>query len=284
MNIRDALIRDGYAIVRAVYDAADIEALGEAADDMLDRARAHPTSYRHGNTLYAIGPGRNVRFIHWPAYEHEVLESYRRDPRQLALVEAVTGPTVKQIANQLVWKRPLDPDTKFGWHQDARFRRPADAFRDLATSYVQVMIAIDPHTEESGCVQVVRGSHRSQQLLPLPVDRPVVQETSARTALAQWGLDAGDCVPLLLEPGDVGLWLPHTVHASGPNRSERDRRAYTNGYIRADRCDRGAPAFQDGEPVPLGEPVLIQYDDLFTRPEPHYVDGAYYPVPPANGK
>jgi hypothetical protein len=32
-------------------------------------------------------------------------------------------------------------------------------------------------------------------------------------------------------------------------------------------------AFERGEPRPLGAPVLIHYEELFERPEPHYVDG-----------
>jgi hypothetical protein len=40
----------------------------------------------------------------------------------------------------------------------------------------------------------------------------------------------------------------------------------------AENCDRGELAFQGGEPCPLGEPVLVHYEDLHTRPEPHYVD------------
>ena len=57
-------------------------------------------------------------------------------------------------------------------------------------------------------------------------------------------------------PGSEELWLPHTLHASGPNRSTIDRRAYINGYVVGDNCDRGEWAFRDGEPCELGEPVL----------------------------
>ena len=62
------------------------------------------------------------------------------------------------------------------------------------------------------------------------------------------------------------------MHGSGPNRSDRDRRFYINGYVTAQNAERGAWAFRDGKPCPLGEPVLIHYEDLYQRPEPHYVD------------
>jgi ectoine hydroxylase-related dioxygenase (phytanoyl-CoA dioxygenase family) len=76
----------------------------------------------------------------------------------------------------------------------------------------------------------------------------------------------------VLEPGDVALWNPYLVHASGTNRSDHLRRLYINGYVRAEDCDRGEWAFRDGEPVPLGpEPALVHYEQLFEDGEPHYV-------------
>lgn len=101
---------------------------------------------------------------------------------------------------------------------------------------------------------------------------------SNNAALEQWGLDPDRMVDILLDPGDVVMWLPHTLHASGPNRSTIDRRAYVNGYVIADNCDRGEWAFKDGAPCELGEPVLVQYEELYTRPEPHYIEGPIYPV------
>ena len=63
-----------------------------------------------------------------------------------------------------------------------------------------------------------------------------------------------------------------TIHGSGPNVSSTDRRLYINGYVTAENCDRGEWAFRDGAPCELGEPVLVHYDDLHKRPEPHFVD------------
>ncbi len=108
----------------------------------------------------------------------------------------------------------------------------------------------------------------------------MIDQSAENAILEGWGLDPGKVVDVTLDPGDVAMWLPHTLHASGPNRSTIDRRAYVNGYVIAPNCDRGEWAFRGGEPCELGEPALIQYDDLYARPEPHYIDGALYPVAP----
>lgn len=270
----------GYAIVRGVYGAEDVAALGGALDALKAEARRYAAPFRHQNLLWVVRSdpraGRHLRFVHWPSYVSQVLAAYRIDRRQLALIEPAIGSDVKQIGNQATWKTPGVRDTAFGWHQDARFRRPASAFRDLATSYVQVLIAIDRHDRENGCLKLVPGTHSG--LLDLPVDRSVMDATASDASLAAMGLNPASVVHVELEPGDVVMWAAYTVHASEPNRSGGDRRAYINGYVRADACDRGEWAFRGGVPCPLGTPQLVQYDDLHTRPEPHYVEGpALYP-------
>ena len=37
-------------------------------------------------------------------------------------------------------------------------------------------------------------------------------------------------------------------------------------------CERGEWAFRDGKPCTLGAPVLVHYEQLHERPEPHFVD------------
>ena len=99
------------------------------------------------------------------------------------------------------------------------------------------------------------------------MDTPLSDEDIARA-----GLDPASRVELLLEPGDVAFWNLFTVHGSGANTSAVDRRFYLNGYVSAAQCDRGEWAFKGGEPCALGEPVLVHYEELYSRPEPHYVD------------
>jgi hypothetical protein len=117
---------------------------------------------------------------------------------------------------------------------------------------------------------VVPGSHRLGELAASGgrvMDRPLSDRD-----LVELGLDPGAVTDLTLEPGDVAFWHLHTIHGSGPNRAAIDRRFYLNGYVVAADCDRGEWAFRGGEPCPLGEPVLVHYEELYERPEPHYLE------------
>ena len=187
----------------------------------------------------------------------------------VALLEPLIGSDIKQIINQLHWKL-ADRSGDFAWHQDAKSRRPAEAYRNLATSYVQTGLAIDPHNPGSGGMRFIPRSHL-RGLLPLDITASLGRSPED-SALERAGLSPGDRVDLILEPGDVALWSPYLVHASGTNTSDHLRRLYINGYVRAADCDRGEWTFRDGEPVPLGsEPTLVHYEQLRERPEAHYI-------------
>ena len=265
----------GFAVLRGVFDAAEVAAMAAAFERHWAAGMAHPKSFRHGNLLYRQGRdgarGKLLRLVQWPAYVDGVLESVRRDPRWLPLLEPLIGRDVKQIINQLHWKPPGAAGAEFAFHQDVRFRRPRTAYRNLATSYVQTGVAIDPHRAENGAMLVYPGSQRLGEN-ELAGAAPVLDQTMAEERLVAAGLDPKKLVVLELDPGDVALWSVYTIHGSGQNRTAGDRRFYLNGYIRASDCDRGEWAFRDGAPCRLGAPVLVHYDDLYARPEPHYLE------------
>jgi hypothetical protein len=267
--------REGYALVRGFFSAAEIDEIAGALDQLYAEGAAHGRCFRHGNLFYNVarkdGGEPLVRMVQWPSYHQPVLNGVRLDTRFVDLLEPLIGCDLKQIINQVHWKAPGSLGD-FAWHQDSRFRRPASAYRNLATAYVQTGLAIDPHTPESGCMRFVPRSHLRGDL-GMDCSTHALGTAMTHSALSAVGLSDADAVEVLLEPGDLALWSPYLVHGSGTNRSDHRRRLYINGYVRAGDCDRGEWAFRNGEPVPLGpRPALVHYDALYERPEPHYVD------------
>jgi ectoine hydroxylase-related dioxygenase (phytanoyl-CoA dioxygenase family) len=270
-----AYLRDGYAIVRGVFGRDEIEAIGAAADQIYAEGVAHGRSFRHGNLFYnvasSLGGEPLVRMVQWPSYHQPVLNRVRLDVRIAQLLEPLIGRDLKQIINQMHWKAPGTLGD-FAWHQDSRSRRPASAYRNLATSYVQTGLAVDPHTPEAGGMRFIPGSHLRGDL-GMDCSKKALGTAMSDGTLKAVGLSAADAVDLVLEPGDLALWSPYLVHGSGTNRSEHRRRFYINGYVIAQDCDRGERAFRSGQPVPLGaKPALVHYEELYERPGPHYVD------------
>ena len=269
-----AFLKDGYAIVRGVFSSAEVAAIAAAADQIYAEAAAHGRSFRHGNLFYNVAPGGAaeplVRMAQWPSYHQPVLNNARLDTSICVLLEPLIGADLKQIINQIHWKAQ-GPRGDFAWHQDSRSRRPGWAYRNLADSYVQTGLAIDPHRPASGGMRFIPASHLRGDL-GMDCSKKALGTRLEDDALEAVGLSAADAVDLILEPGDLALWSPYLVHGSGENRSGHKRRFYINGYVRAEDCDRGEWAFKAGRPVPLGpEPALVHYEELRERPGPHYV-------------
>lgn len=269
----EAWRRDGYAIVRGLFTSEEVAAIGADIDRLHADGMAHGRSFRHGNLFYKIAEsphGPRVQMVQWPSYHRPALDAVRLDPRFAVLLVPLIGCDIKQIINQVHWKAP-GAAGDFAWHQDSRFRQPAHCYRNLASSYVQTGLAIDPHGAESGGMRFVPRSH-FQGDLDLDTDTEVLGNAMEDAALERVGLSAADVIQVELNPGDLALWNPYLVHGSGANRANHQRRFYINGYVRAADCDRGEWAFRDGRPVPLGpEPALVHYEDLRERPEPHYI-------------
>ena len=96
-------------------------------------------------------------------------------------------------------------------HQDA----PAYRFVD---THVSCMVAVDDADERNGCLEVVSGAH--SELLPVDADGCI---RAAIVATMRW-----EPVPV---PAGSTLWFhSRTPHRSGPNRSDRDRRALYPTY------------------------------------------------------
>lgn len=265
--------RDGYAVIRGFFGADEIAEISAALDQLYAEGVTHGRCFRHGNLFYNVthddGGEPLVRMAQWPSYHQPVLNRVRLDARFVDLLEPLIGRNLKQIINQVHWKAPGSLGD-FAWHQDSKSRRPAASYRNLATSYVQTGLAIDPHRPESGCLRFIPGSHLRGDLR-MDCETHSLGLAMRDAALEKVDLSSDDAVDLLLDPGDLALWSPFLVHGSGTNSSDHRRRFYINGYVRAGDCDRGEWAFRNGAPVPFGpKPVLVHYEELHDRPDPHY--------------
>ena len=267
-------LREGYAVVRGLFSRAEVAEIAAAADQIYAEGVAHGRSFRHGNLFYNVAAAPDgeplVRMAQWPSYHQPMLNRVRLDRRIATLLEPLIGRNLKQIINQIHWKAPGSLGD-FAWHQDSRSRRPSWAYRNLADSYVQTGLALDPHAPESGCMRFIPRSHLRGDL-GMDCSRKALGTAMSDDTLGDIGLNASEAIDLLLEPGDLAMWSPYLVHGSGNNCSGHKRRFYINGYVRAEDCDRGEWAFRNGAPVPFGpRPALVHYEELLERPGPHFV-------------
>jgi ectoine hydroxylase-related dioxygenase (phytanoyl-CoA dioxygenase family) len=252
----------GYTVLRGVFARDEMAELRAACDRAYAEGMRHRVDWRHQNRVFWVHDhetvGRYVSGCQWQSWVDPVLDRVRTDPRMLAILRPLIGDDIKQIINQLHW---TTPGTGQQWplHQDVRSRTPPHCFRALATSYVQTGLAVVRHWRGNGAMAIVPRSHVHGDLR-IEANR-----------LAYAAVRPEPAVDIEMEPGDLALWGPYALHGGGINTAGEDaRELYINGYVRAENCDRGQPAFHQGRPVPLTIPALIHYEELYARPEPHY--------------
>lgn len=269
---------EGYAHFKGVFTAAEMRDIHAATDRVKAFGRARGPDYRHANVVFwhQDDPviGYNIVGMQWPGHLEPVLEAVRRDPRFSRILDPLIGGQARQIINQLHWKTP-GSSFVVNFHRDRENRQPPEAFRELARSYIQTGLPVDPMTPENGALLVVPGSHRDPHAKPLRRGGSNFGGAGLDfSQLADSGYGEADLLPVYADAGDVVLWHVDTIHGSGPNRSPTmDRCLYINGFVDAHHCMRGQWAFINGQGIPLPPidvPVLVQRDDIFDHLAPEH--------------
>jgi phytanoyl-CoA hydroxylase len=195
--------RRGYTIARGLVDAATIEEYRSHLHVMQGSERS----------IFAADLTRDA-----------FLAAVSTDHRLTGLAAQLLGsPVVSFGAAYMVKKAMVGPEAL--WHQDGH---PWEERLGI-TEAVTLWIALDDVDETNGALRVIRGTHtRPAQPLVTP-ERP--QDGGYFGA----GMDPGAIEPadvdlLVLAAGDVSAHHPCLIHGSGPNTSDRDRRALVLRY------------------------------------------------------
>jgi hypothetical protein len=219
----------GWARLGVVADAATLVALRTRADDiMMGRVVYEGMFFQHDS-----GTGRyeDLDFGRgWvgPSLAYRKIEKLERDPLFLAwlqnpafapVVHAVVGPEVA-IYRATLFGKSAAGGTELPWHQDGGSFWGLDRDPEL-----QIWTALDDAPIESGCVEVLDGSHLGGLATPLggSIPRDVVDRRDA---------DAHR-LPIPACAGEALLIHNHLWHRSGVNTTGRPRRGFTTAYMPA---------------------------------------------------
>jgi phytanoyl-CoA hydroxylase len=110
------------------------------------------------------------------------------------------------------------------WHQDGH----PWADRLQGAPACTVWVALDDSSADNGCLRVIPGSHvlGSRPLIPA-TGFPNLFEVQTDPVL----VDDARAVDLILAAGGACVHHPALIHGSGPNRSDRPRRALAVRYM-----------------------------------------------------
>ena len=197
---------DGYLSPLPAFSAGAIAGLA-ARLDALER--------REGGRLSARTNRKPHLLLTW-------LNQAIRDPRILDAVEDVIGPNILCWGSGFFAKRAGD-GALVSWHQDSTYWGLSEP--DVVTAW----IAFTPSTVESGCMRVVPGSHRLDQLAHR--DTFASDNLLSRGQEIEVEVDEAEAVDLVLRPGQMSLHHVRLIHGSAPNASRHSRIGYAIRYV-----------------------------------------------------
>jgi ectoine hydroxylase-related dioxygenase (phytanoyl-CoA dioxygenase family) len=252
----------GYLVVPGVLDPPAVAALRRELDAILEGARAVSAH----TDVYDLEPSHRpdaprVRRVKTP---HKFFDGFRRlyrEPRLVAILQALLGPAVRLHGSKINLKAP-HYGSPVEWHQDWAF------YPHTNDDLLAVGVMLDDAISDNGPLMVVPGSHRgpifdhhAEGYFCGAVDPAAVKDELARA------------VPLTGRAGSMSFHHVRLLHGSAQNVSKLPRALLLYEYGAADawplmgvkdlaefdgRLVSGAPSIEPRvTPVPVRMPLPL---------------------------
>lgn len=217
---------------------------------------------------------RHNDYVH---YENDVIAGILRKPLIGAVAARLArADEIRVFQATLIYKppRPEEPTNRVPWHMDKHYWQTCTSDRMLTA-----FIPFHDCDESMGTITMVDGSHTWTEIPGDDSTRHFAQRDRAEldellAANAAHNGATVDRIPMVIPKGHMSFHHCRTYHGSGPNLSDRPRRAVS--LHMQDGANQYRPYQRPG-----GEPVVYNHDVLVRRTDdgrPDYADPAFCPV------
>lgn len=212
---------NGYLIIEDFLSKPEIDKLLSALDRVVaEKARGlaadngdfnlEKTSGGFHGDVVAPGLLRKIQSI--VDYSPEFAALCESD-KLLNTVEDLIGPTLYYHSSKLMFKPARHGGIK-PWHQDYAY------WASTKPEQITCWLALDDATPENGCMQLIPGSHKYG----------LVKHVKEELQIDLRDVPAEKIKVAPMKAGSLLLFHVLTLHHSGPNRSDRGRRAFIVDY------------------------------------------------------
>lgn len=203
----EAFHRDGYVIVKSLFDREETDILRQAAHN--DRALEQ---HAHG---LQDGEGGVTMLSLWNKAGDDIYGLVARSHRVVDAMEQLLGGEVYHYHSKMSMKEPFTGGA-WTWHQDYGYWYNNGCLFPLMAS---CFIAVDPNTRENGCMQVLKGSH----LMGRIEHGRFGDQTGADPERTDAAMQVLELEYAVMEPGDALFFHSNTLHRSDQNKSPDPR-------------------------------------------------------------
>lgn len=225
-DIAQAYERDGYFVIKGVFDADEVAALRSETLTICSGERGEIL----GSDIVSQGAQsaeeamQRVLAIHFPHKFSPIMKSTLTKPAIVEALKAVIGLDIKCMQSMLFVKNAGKPGQ--AWHQDEFYIPTRD--RSLAG----VWIALDDARTDNGGLWMHPGSHEHGVLWPTHDHGDPRFDSSQEARDFPYEREGG--VPVDADAGDVVIFHGYVLHRSLNNtRAEGYRRAIVNHVMSA---------------------------------------------------
>lgn len=206
--------REGYLLYKhPVFPAGEFKALQQHFDKLLAAWPSH------------IRP----EMMDVPHFADTGLFRWALADAVLDLVEPILGPDILLFSTHFICK-PKGDGRRVPWHEDSTYWKGNIDPINVAT----IWLAIDPSTEENGCMKVIPRTHntgRKGYSDYADVDKAL---NVFSTEIVKEQRKEEEAVPCILQPNECSIHDGRLMHGSEPNTSNKRRCGWTLRYVGAD--------------------------------------------------
>lgn len=268
----------GWYLTKKLFTDDEIDTVVAATERFYQGERDRGLPLRPPNLAYwthADGPvQRHNDYIH---YESDVIAGILRKPLVGAVAARLAeAAEIRIFQATLIYKppRPDEPTNRVPWHMDKHYWQTCTSERMLTA-----FIPFHDCDETLGTITMVDGSHRWSEV---PGDDSTRHFAARDHAELEELLHANAAhngavvnpIAMIIPKGHMSFHHCKTYHGSGPNLSDRPRRAVSLHLQDGDNAYR--PYVR-----PDGDPVVYNHDVLVRKTadgRPDYADPTYCPV------
>jgi len=218
--------RDGFLVIRGMYDSSAIEKLSRGIDELVGRSKetGNQMSYFEDSLLT---PGERIlsRIEKFVEYQKE-LRDLVYEEKMISYASQLLGDGAVLFKEKINFKLPGGGG--FEAHQDIQ-----PGWDDYCKYFISVLVTIDDSNERNGCLELSSGHHTrgliGERWKPLTGDQ----------------LAGIEFVKYPMAPGDVAFFDCFVPHRSEPNLTDKQRRNLYLTYNRSAEGDHRLKYFAD---------------------------------------
>jgi len=240
--------KDGYVIVRNLFSAAEADVLRQAIEtDPLVASNDMPM---------VDAAGSRSKLTLWNYAGNDTFGYFARGKRWVNAARRLIESPIYHFHTKVMLKEPRVGGT-WEWHQDFGYWYQVGCLEP--DKMLSAILAVDNHTVENGCMQLLSGSHRLGRLAHgVTGEQAGVDQEALEKAVKRFPKVYAE-----MRPGDVLFTHSNLLHSSAPNESPSWRRSLIVAYNAVDNPPRAGTIC----PLPAEAPLEPLFDDaeILTR-------------------